>query len=161
LLRSINLYANKHRQVKRPFFKLISTLRLEAKKMATTLLTVVHILITLTLIFLVLLQDSKGGGLGGLSGGNANTFLGATGATTLAAKFTRWTAVAFAISCLTLAVLTSKSKKSVIDDLPVIPKSALGASVNTTPIPTAVAPTETTEPSKTSEQKTDSTNPKK
>jgi preprotein translocase subunit SecG len=131
--------------------------------MANTILTVVHVLITLTLIFLVLLQDSKGGGLGGLSGGNANTLLGATGATTLAAKFTRWTAVAFAISCLSLAVVSSKSKKSVIDDIPLQPKSALGASVNApaTPIPTMTTTPEKNGENKTSEQKTNSANSKK
>jgi preprotein translocase subunit SecG len=129
--------------------------------MATTILTVVHVLVTLTLIFLVLLQDSKGGGLGGLSGGNANTLLGATGATTLAAKFTRWTAVAFAVSCLSLAVFTSKSKKSVIDDLPNLPKSALAVGANTTPVPTAVATPEKSGENKTSEQKTGAPETKK
>jgi preprotein translocase subunit SecG len=110
-------------------------MHLEAKKMLTTILTVIHIILTLSLIFLVLIQDSKGGGLGGLSGGNANTLLGATGATSLAAKFTRYTAIGFAVSCLGLAVLTSKSKKSVIDELPVQAKSALAVGVGGSPLP--------------------------
>lgn len=132
--------------------------------MLTTILTVIHILLTLALIFLVLIQDSKGGGLGGLSGGNANTLLGATGATTLAAKFTRYTAIGFAVSCLLLAVITSKSTKSVIDELPVQPKPLLAVGAGATPLPSPTAAPEATQAtpeskatkateSKTSEQK--------
>ncbi len=101
--------------------------------MLLAVLTVVHVLITLVLIFLVLIQDSKGGGLGGLGGGgNSNTLLGATGTTDFVVKFTRWVAIAFAISCISLAMYTSKSRKSVVDDLPINPSSGLNASLPTT-----------------------------
>lgn len=134
--------------------------------MAITFLTIFHVLVTITLIFLVLIQDSKGGGLGGLSGGNSNTLLGATGATTLAAKLTRWTAIAFAASCITLAMATSKSHKSVVDSLPSSNKQALGAAAipalsptpTATPTPTANAPTES---NTTSDQKKDESKSKK
>lgn len=105
-----------------------------------TFLTVLHIIITVSLIFLVLVQDSKGGGMGAFGGGgNSNTVLGATGATTLANKLTKGFAVAFAISCLSLAVTTGRSKKSVVDEMaPVPPPSTMAAGAAAgTPVPTA------------------------
>lgn len=83
-----------------------------------TLLTVLHIIITISLIFLVLIQDSKGGGMGAFGGGgNSSSVLGATGATSLAAKLTQWFAIAFAVSCILLAMNSGRSQKSVVDTL--------------------------------------------
>ena len=131
-----------------------------------TFLTVLHIIITISLIFLVLIQDSKGGGMGAFGGGgNANSVLGATGATSLAAKLTQWFAVAFAVSCIALAMTTGRNKKSVVDDMAPVPPAAqmAGGGVATTqttatPSPIATATmTPTATPSdksgKTSEQK--------
>lgn len=85
-----------------------------------TFIAVVHIIVAAVLIGLVLIQDSKGGGLGiGGGGGGSNSLLGATGATTLAAKATRWAAVVFALTCVGLSIMTSKKQKSVLDTVPV------------------------------------------
>lgn len=90
-----------------------------------TFLTILHIFITISLIFLVLIQDSKGGGMGAFGGaGNSNTVLGATGATSLAAKITQWLAIAFGLSCILLAIATGRSKKSVVDDVAPLPPPA-------------------------------------
>lgn len=90
-----------------------------------TFLTILHIIITLSLIGLVLIQDSKGGGMGAFGGGgNSNSVLGATGATSLAAKLTQWFAIAFAISCIALAMTTGRSKKSVVDAMAPVPPAA-------------------------------------
>jgi preprotein translocase subunit SecG len=104
-----------------------------------TFLTVLHVIITVSLIFLVLIQDSKGGGMGAFGGGgNSNSVLGATGATTLAAKMTQWFAVAFAISCIALAMNSSRSKKSVVDEMaPVPPPATMAAGVAASATPTA------------------------
>lgn len=89
-----------------------------------TFVAVVHILVALVLIGLVLIQDSKGGGLGiGGGGGGSSSLLGATGAQTLAAKMTRWMGVVFAITCITLSLMTVSGKRSVVDGL-VIPASS-------------------------------------
>jgi preprotein translocase subunit SecG len=117
-----------------------------------TFITVLHIIITITLIFLVLIQDSKGGGMGAFGGGgNSNSVLGATGATSLAAKLTQWFAVAFAISCITLAMTTGRTKKSVVDDMAPLPPPATmaaGAAGNATATPTAT-PSATATPAPT------------
>lgn len=81
-----------------------------------TLVSVIHVITALVLIALVLVQDSKGDSLGGSfgGGGGSNSLLGATGATTLVQKATRWTAVVFAATSLSLTLM-SKNTKSVID----------------------------------------------
>ena len=78
-----------------------------------TLLTLIHVLIAVLLIGLVLIQDSKGGALG-IGGSTSNSLLGAGGAQTLAAKATRWVAVIFAITCISLSLWTAKKTQSVV-----------------------------------------------
>lgn len=95
-----------------------------------TILTVFHILVAVTLIGLVLIQDSKSGAMGVLGTGNSNSLLGATGATSLAAKLTRWSALLFAVSCISLAMMSSRSDKSVLDG---VPAAAATAPATTTP----------------------------
>lgn len=83
-----------------------------------TLIGIIHVITALILISLVLLQDSKGDGVGGaFGGGTSNSVLGATGAATLAQKMTRWAAVVFAITSISLTAV-SRRPKSVIDSMP-------------------------------------------
>ena len=84
-----------------------------------TLLAIAHVLIALTLILFVLLQDPKGGAMGVFSGGGgSNSFFGATGASNFLTKTTTWLAILFAASCLTLTYITAKQGGSVMDNLP-------------------------------------------
>ncbi len=108
-----------------------------------SLLLVVHLLVALLLIIMVLIQDSKGGaalGIGG--GGGSNSLLGATGAQTLAAKMTRWLAVTFAATCLSLTYYLSQNSKSVIDQMPAAKMTApadpapVAPAANPAPAPT-------------------------
>ncbi len=79
-----------------------------------TFLTTVHILACIGLIILVLMQDSKGGGM--FSGqSSSNSVLGATGGATLANNLTKIVSVILAITCLSLAMMMAKSQKSVVD----------------------------------------------
>lgn len=86
-----------------------------------TLLAVVHVLIAVLLVIFVLLQDSKGGAMGVFGGGSSNSFFGSTGATNFLVKATRWLAVGFAISCLTLTYVSTRRNTSVLDNA-VIPQ---------------------------------------
>lgn len=82
-----------------------------------TLITVIHLTIALLLIFFVLLQDSKGGAMGVFGGGGDSNTLFGTGATSFLVKVTRWTAIAFAGTCIGLAYLSTNSGgSSVIDE---------------------------------------------
>lgn len=82
-----------------------------------TLLAYVHILIGIGLVLFVLLQDPKGGAMGVFSGGSSsNTFFGSSGATNFLTTTTRWLAILFAFSCLTLTYMTAKRGTSVMDN---------------------------------------------
>lgn len=80
----------------------------------TSFIVVVHLLVTVSLIVLVLVQDAKGNGAFGIGGGS-NSVLGATGAQSLAGKLTVYLSIAFALSCIYLAWDASRAHKSVID----------------------------------------------
>jgi len=84
-----------------------------------TLLASLHILIGALLILFVLLQDPKGGAMGVFGGGGgSNTFFGSSGASNFLSTTTKWLAVLFAASCLTLTYITAKKGGSVMDSLP-------------------------------------------
>lgn len=102
-----------------------------------TLVAVLHIVVAIILIGLVLVQDSKGGGALGMGGSGSNSLLGATGAQTLAARMTRWMGFFFAVTCITLTLMTARQNQSVVDSLPVAPAPAA---------PSANAPAEGTAP---------------
>lgn len=100
-----------------------------------TLIAVIHIIVAITLVGLVLIQDSKGGGALGIGGGaGSNSLLGATGAQSLAAKATRWMAVIFAFTCIALTVITARNTRSVLDT---------GSVPVSTPQPAATTPVQT------------------
>ncbi len=79
-----------------------------------TFLAIIHIIACLGLIGLVLVQDSKGGGVFTSQSGS-NSVLGATGATSLAQTMTKVVATVFAITCITLSILSARADKSVVD----------------------------------------------
>lgn len=82
-----------------------------------SILAFIHIFISIFLVILVLIQDPKGGGAGGMfgGGGGSNSLFGATGAPTFLSKLTRYVAGLFAISCIVMTVSIKPGKKSVLD----------------------------------------------
>jgi preprotein translocase subunit SecG len=80
------------------------------------LLTIVHIIVAVLLVFFVLIQDSKGDGVFGMGGGGSNQVLSSTGAANFLVKATRVLAVVFAITSIALTYITSKHSRSVVDD---------------------------------------------
>lgn len=103
---------------------------------------VVHILVAFILIALVLMQDTKSGSLGGaFGGGGSNSILGATGATTLAQKATRWAGVIFAITCIVLSIFSGRSTSSILESMPgAAPSAAPTAPAPANPESAAPAP---------------------
>lgn len=85
-----------------------------------TIVLIIHLLLALGIIGLVLLQRSEGGGLGigGGSGGLGNiASVGATG--NALTKATKWVAIAFFCTSLTLAVLagTHSQPSSLLENI--------------------------------------------
>lgn len=70
-----------------------------------TVLLVLHLLIAIFLVAIILLQNSGGGALDGLGGGNsASSFLSARGKGNLLTKVTTVLATAFIVSSLSLSI---------------------------------------------------------
>ncbi len=79
------------------------------------LLVILHIIISLFLILVVLLQQGKGADLAGaFGGGGSQTAFGARGATTLLHKLTTAFFILFVVTSLALAVLQARPRGSVM-----------------------------------------------
>ena len=83
----------------------------------TILITILHVMVSVFLILVVLLQTGKGADLAGaFGGGGSQTAFGARGATTLLHKLTTVSAVLFMVTSLVLAILASRPSASVVQD---------------------------------------------
>ncbi|QPJ66076.1 MAG: preprotein translocase subunit SecG [Candidatus Nitrohelix vancouverensis] len=91
-----------------------------------TVLTVLHVLATLFLILVILLQTGKGAAMGsGLGAGSSQTMFGSSGAGNFLSKLTAGVATLFLVTSLTLAVISSKKdSKSVLGGLDSAPVSS-------------------------------------
>ncbi len=99
----------------------------------TTLLVIIHLLVCLFLIFIVLIQSSKGAELGAAFGGSSQTLFGSRGGATFLSKLTTISAVVFMMTSLLLAVVSAKGGSVVKKTLPMEQKS--GAPTQPGPIP--------------------------
>jgi preprotein translocase subunit SecG len=107
-------------------------------------LLVIHVLVSIILIAVVLLQSGKGADLAGaFGGGGSQTAFGPRGAGTFLGKLTTACAIIFMITSLGLAILYNKRTTSIISDRP--PAAA--------PQPTTPAPLQRSQPQPPSQQK--------
>lgn len=100
-----------------------------------TFLAIIHILACVVLVGLVLIQDSKGGGV--FTSQTSNSVLGATGASSLAENATKVMGVVFAATCIGLSIMASRSEKSVVDSVPAATSSAQAPTAADATAPTA------------------------
>jgi preprotein translocase subunit SecG len=91
------------------------------------ILVVLHILVSLFLILVVLLQPGKGVDLSAFGGGASQTFFGSRGATSLFTKLTVGAAVLFLSTSLTLGILSTGGTRTVLDSAAPAPIEPLGA----------------------------------
>jgi preprotein translocase subunit SecG len=89
------------------------------------LLTILHVIVCFFLIFIVLIQSSKGAELGAAFGGSSQTLFGSRGAATLFSKLTTISAVVFMVTSLLLAVASVKSGSVVKKTFPVEQKQGM------------------------------------
>ncbi len=69
----------------------------------------IHVLVCLSLIFIVLLQHGRGAEMGsGFGAGSNQTLFGSTGGATFLGKVTTLAAVLFMVTSLTLAVMSTR-----------------------------------------------------
>jgi preprotein translocase subunit SecG len=83
-----------------------------------TLVVILHIIVCLFLIFIILIQSSKGAEMGAAFGGSSQTLFGSRGAATVLSKVTTIAAVLFMLTSLTLAVFSVR-RESVMSSVPV------------------------------------------
>ena len=82
-----------------------------------TFLLIIHLIVSLFLITIVLIQGGKGAELGAAFGGSSQTLFGARGAATFFSKLTTGAAIVFMLTSLSLALVTSKGS-SVVKKVP-------------------------------------------
>lgn len=79
-----------------------------------TLMLMIHIIVCIFLIFIVLMQSSKGAELGAAFGGSSQTLFGSRGAATFLSKLTTVAAIIFMLTSLTLAVFSVRQESIVL-----------------------------------------------
>ncbi len=73
-----------------------------------TLVTVIHIIVSIGLILVVLLQTGKGADMGAVFGGSSATIFGSSGAGNFLTRLTTAMAIVFMITSLTLGYFSGK-----------------------------------------------------
>lgn len=77
---------------------------------------IIHLIVCFFLIFIVLIQSSKGAEMGAaFGGGSSQTIFGSRGAATVLTKITTISAIVFMLTSLTLAVVTMKRGSIMLD----------------------------------------------
>ncbi len=83
----------------------------------TAFIVTIHVIVSIALILIVLLQTGKGANMGAVFGGaGSQALFGNTGAATFLGKMTTVAAVVFMITSLTLAYISKSGGKSVVSD---------------------------------------------
>ncbi|MBU1932373.1 MAG: preprotein translocase subunit SecG [Candidatus Omnitrophica bacterium] len=93
-----------------------------------TLLIAIHVISSLFLIAVILLQAGRGGGLADSFGGSQMQNLFGTKSTNVLTKLTTICAALFIITCLSLAILSGQRSRSLVDNIKT-PEAALPADV--------------------------------
>lgn len=84
--------------------------------MMITFITIIHIIVSIGLILVVLLQTGKGADMGAVFGGSSSTIFGSSGAGNFLTRLTTGMAIVFMITSLTLGYFSGrKSSASVFD----------------------------------------------
>lgn len=82
----------------------------------TTLLVAIHIIVSILIILIVLLQTGKGAEVGAVFGGSSQTIFGSRGAGTFLSRLTTIAAVVFMLTSLSLAYLSKEQVGSSVVD---------------------------------------------
>ncbi len=92
-------------------------------------LIAIHVIASIFLIAVILLQAGRGGGLADSFGGSQMQSLFGTKSTTVLTRLTTICAIVFILTCLTLAIISSRQSKSLVEKINV-PESTENVGVN-------------------------------
>ena len=103
----------------------------------STFIVLVHVIVCISLIFVVLLQTGKGADMGAaFGGGSSQTLFGSTGASSFLSKMTTGAAIVFMLTSLSLAYFSSRRPtSSIMEAVPPPPVTQDLPSENTAPVP--------------------------
>jgi len=123
-------------------------------------ITILHVIVSIGLILVVLLQTGKGAEVGAVFGGSSATIFGSSGAGNFLTRLTTGMAIVFMLTSLTLGYFAGKKPSSTIFDRqapievprapnqPAVPGQQSGAPLNSTQ-PTGPTTAEKTPATKT------------
>jgi len=94
-----------------------------------TLVIIMHVIVSIFLIAVILLQAGRGGGLADSFGGSQMQSLFGTKSTTVLTRLTTICATVFMLTCLTLAIISSRQSKSLVEKINV-PKATENVDVS-------------------------------
>lgn len=100
----------------------------------------IHVIASLVLIAVILLQAGRGGGLSETFGGSSTQSILGTKTSVFLKRATAASAVIYILTCLTLAVLTSHRGRSLVSSGPVAMPAASGQQGSGAPVPFADEP---------------------
>ncbi len=102
--------------------------------------TIVHIVVSIGLILVVLLQTGKGADMGAVFGGSSSTIFGSSGAGNFLTRLTTGMAIVFMITSLTLGYFSGRRSSTSIFD------TRTGTEQSVPPSPGPAAPGATPQP---------------
>ncbi|MEE9935678.1 MAG: preprotein translocase subunit SecG [Deltaproteobacteria bacterium] len=114
----------------------------------TTLFTVIHIVVCVSLILIVLLQAGKGADMGAAFGGSSQTVFGSSGAGTFLGKLTAAIAIIFMLTSITLTYTASRKTSTLMEGV-TAPVTRQAAPVAPSPAQTPAAAAPSAAPAQT------------
>lgn len=81
-----------------------------------TIVTIIHILVSIGLILVVLLQTGKGAEMGAVFGGSSSTIFGSSGAGNFLTRLTTGMAIVFMLTSLTLGYFAGRTPSGSVFD---------------------------------------------
>ncbi len=75
----------------------------------------IHIIVSMVLILVILMQAGRGSGVNEMFGGSSTQTIFGTSASNFLVKATAVSAVVFIITCMTLAIMSSKRSRSLME----------------------------------------------
>jgi len=117
-------------------------------------ITIIHVIVSIGLILVVLLQTGKGAEVGAVFGGSSSTIFGSSGAGNFLTRLTTGMAIVFMMTSLTLGYFAGKKPTSTIFDnrAPVTEQKAPAQQSAPAPQPSAPTAGSQTEPGTKTEQ---------
>ena len=109
----------------------------------TTFLIILHVIVSIALIMIILLQTGKGADMGAaFGGGSSQTLFGSTGSSTFLSKATTLAAIVFMLTSLGLAYISGHNTRSsiMIDEKTPIEQQAAPAAPEESPQPKSEMP---------------------